>query len=1147
MAPKRTSTSAAPAMTQAAIRKLVADSVSAALEAQAATMANADNTNRNTGQGEASVARKCRYKDFMSCQPFNCEVKFVIGTLTEEALSWWNSFSQPIGIKEAYNITWSEFEKLLIKKYCPRTEVKKMEDEFYNLTVKGNDLKIYVRRFQELAVLCPTMVPNSEKFMEVFIGGLPRSIEGNVTASKPQTLEEAITITHRLIDQIIKHNFVQGTNDHKRKFDDKRTFTNKNNYQNNRNNNRNNDHHQQQNSRQETFRAYAVTPTENSRYTGRFPLCKKCTLHHIGPCTVKCQTCNKVGHLTRNYRNKGLATGSNLQPVSVTCHACREKGHYRNQCPKANNNAHGRAYLLRDKNAHQDPNLVTDTTYDIEIADGNLVGTNTVIQGCILILLNQPFEIDLMLIKLSSFDVVISMDWLSKYHARIICDEKVVYIPIDGETLIIRVRGFLEVFPEDLHGLPLVRQVEFQIDLIPGAAPVARSPYRLAPLEMQLPFRKPDVLDNETSKPAVTLVYSRKPRNSKTNVPVSKSKVLQYVSAKKKEPSKSWGSIISDVPSSSLNECRLGMLRYQGFTMWKDLDTTYSPLGSFVIRILRLLSVNTPASLKYILVIVDDYSRFTWVKFLRSKDEAPDFIIKFLKMIQLRLKVPVRRIRTDNGTEFVNQTLREYYEKAKAVATACYTQNRSIIRLRHGKTPYELLHDKLPDLSFFHVFGALCYPTNDSENLGKLQPKADIDFDELTTMASEHSSLGPALHEMTPATISSGLVPNPPPSTPFVPPLRTDWDMLFQPLFDELLNPPPSVDHPAPEVVAPIDEVAAPVPAVSTGSPSSTIVDQDAPSPSNSQTTPDTQPLVIPNDVEEDNHDIEVAHMGNDPYFGVPILEVPSDQSSSSDSIHTIMQPDHQISKHNSKWTKDHPLENIIGELARPVSTRLQLHEQALFCYYDAFLTAVEPKTYKDALTQSCWIKAMQEELNEFEHLEVWELVPRLDKVMVITLKWIYKVKLDELGGILKNKARLVARGYHQEEGIDFEESFAPVARLEAIRIFLAFVAHMNMVVYQMDVKTAFLKGSLREELPRGCMKLSSFCYPKTSPNVQGIPHCSYARDWQGTSFEFADADNAGCQDTRRSTSGSMQFLGVGIISGHQNGRKALRFPVFDR
>nr|GEV74194.1 retrovirus-related Pol polyprotein from transposon TNT 1-94 [Tanacetum cinerariifolium] len=213
----------------------------------------------------------------------------------------------------------------------------------------------------------------------------------------------------------------------------------------------------------------------------------------------------------------------------------------------------------------------------------------------------------------------------------------------------------------------------------------------------------------------------------------------------------------------------------------------------------------------------------------------------------------------------------------KAVATACYTKNHSIVRLRHDKRPYELLHGKLIDLLFLHVFGALCYPTNDSENLGKLQPKADI----------------------------------------------------------------------APEVIAPIAKVIAPKPAESTSLPFSTTVDQDAQLPSKSQKTSKTQPPVIPHDVKKDNHDIEVAHM---------------------------------------------------------VSTRLQLHEQALFCYYDAFLTFVEPKTYKDALTQSYWIEAIQEELNEFECLE-------------------------------------------------------------AIRIFLAYAAHKNMFVYQMDVKTVFLNGNLREEV----------------------------------------------------------------------------------
>nr|GFB50819.1 hypothetical protein [Tanacetum cinerariifolium] len=170
----------------------------------------------------------------------------------------------------------------------------------------------------------------------------------------------------------------------------------------------------------------------------------------------------------------------------------------------------------------------------------------------------------------------------------------------------------------------------------------------------------------------------------------------------------------------------------------KSEDTNQEKLYLLHMDLYGTMRVESVNGKKYTLVIVDDYSRFTWVKFLRSKDETPDFIIKFLKIIQVRLNVPVHRIRTDNGTEFVNHTLRDYYEEVgishetsvarspQGYGNRLFTQNRSIIRLRHGKTPYELLHSKLPDLSFFHVFGALCYLTNDSENLGKLQPKADI-------------------------------------------------------------------------------------------------------------------------------------------------------------------------------------------------------------------------------------------------------------------------------------------------------------------------------------------------------------------------------------------------------------------------------------
>nr|GFC07322.1 integrase, catalytic region, zinc finger, CCHC-type, peptidase aspartic, catalytic [Tanacetum cinerariifolium] len=168
--------------------------------------------------------------------------------------------------------------------------------------------------------------------------------------------------------------------------------------------------------------------------------------------------------------------------------------------------------------------------------------------------------------------------------------------------------------------------------------------------------------------------------------------------------------------------------------------------------------------------------------------------------------------------------------------------NRSIIRLRHGKTSYELMHDKQPDLSFFHVFGALCYQTNDSENVG---------------MASEQSSSRPALNEITPGTISSGLVQKSSSSTSYVPPSRNDWDLLFQPLFDELLNPPPSVDNQAAEVIAPIAKVIPQVDDDSTGSPSSITFDQDAPSPSKSPTPTEIQSSVILQHVGNDNLDIE--------------------------------------------------------------------------------------------------------------------------------------------------------------------------------------------------------------------------------------------------------------------------------------------------
>ncbi|GJW27145.1 putative reverse transcriptase domain-containing protein [Tanacetum coccineum] len=333
MPPKRASTSKAPAITQMPIK--VRWQTAALLlrsKAQAATMASASNSNRNTNLTGIPPVKIGNYKEFISCQPF-----YFNGTK-----------GAPIGIEQANQITWTELKRLLTNNYYPRTEIRKMEEELYNLIVKGNDLKPYVRRFQELTTLCPNMVPNTDKLLEAFIGGLPRSIEGNyrVTTKESLTTEELSTTAPAATTTIVKPT------------------------------------------------PKIVTTIINYNKTEGKKLVEPMVLLHQ----------KIVGHLSKNCGSKKPATGCNQLPVTVVCHACGEKGHYTNQCRKTNINAQGRAYMLRDKNAPQDPNVVT------------------------------------VMEKKSD-------------------EKRLEDIPV--------VKDFPDVFPEDLPRLPPVRQVEFQIDLIP--------------------------------------------------------------------------------------------------------------------------------------------------------------------------------------------------------------------------------------------------------------------------------------------------------------------------------------------------------------------------------------------------------------------------------------------------------------------------------------------------------------------------------------------------------------------------------------------------------------------------------------------------------------------------------------------------------
>ncbi|GKA80699.1 uncharacterized mitochondrial protein-like protein [Tanacetum coccineum] len=315
--------------------------------------------------------------------------------------------------------------------------------------------------------------------------------------------------------------------------------------------------------------------------------------------------------------------------------------------------------------------------------------------------------------------------------------------------------------------------------------------------------------------------------------------------------------------------------------------------------------------------------------------------------------------------------------------------------------------------------------------------------------------------------------------------------------------------------------------AASTGSPSSATVDQDAPSPSNSQTSLETQSPVISNDVEEENHDLDVAHLNNDPFFGILILENNSEASSFSD-------------------TKDHPLDIIISDLERPVSTRLQLHEQALFCYYDAFLTSVEPKNYKDALTQACWIKAIQEELNEFERLEVWELAPRLDKVMVITLKWIYK----ELSKGTVDPTLFIRR---QGKDILLISQSPRGIFLNQLKYALESLKKYGMVSCN-PVDTPMVEKSKLDEDPQGKAvdpthyrgRVGTLMYLTASRSDLTFVVCMcarglyYPKDSSIALTAYVDADHADCQDTRRCTYGSMQLLGDRLVSWSSKRQKSV-------
>ncbi|KAJ9536703.1 LOW QUALITY PROTEIN: hypothetical protein OSB04_un000088 [Centaurea solstitialis] len=552
-----------------------------------------------------------------------------------------------------------------------------------------------------------------------------------------------------------------------------------------------------------------------------------------------------------------------------------------------------------------------------------------------------------------------------------------------------------------------------------------------------------------------------------------------------------------------------------------------SPLSLLHMDLCGPMKFQSLAGRKYILVIVDDFSRYTWTKFLKSKDETSSLIINFIKAVQVQLNLPVQTVRTDNGTEFKNIILKTFYNTfgitqtfsaartpeqngvverrnrtlveaarsmlaesqlpqylwAEAVNTACYTQNRSIIHRRFGKTPYHILFGRVPSVGHFKVFGCKCFVLNESENRGKFGPKSDelifvgysessiayrvlnkqkrvvsesinVRFDPITELSSDCSSSSSTNHVVNAESSSQDQCVTPESSQ------ASYLDFLFQSVYDDFSHATSSSTGSA------LDSLSLPsssnVELSSTSQNEPDLSEAVDPQSSNTSSLDITDSASTSIQATSDVQDIPSAS-STEPHVTNP-SENPSESSTTVpvDIIEPSTVNDQTPLPHTVKWTRSHPIELIIGDPTSTVKTRAASANE---CNFSVFLTDTEPTRVSDALQDSDWVTAMQEELNQFSALKVWRLVKRPQDKSIIDTKWLFKNKKDEHGTIVRNKARLVAKGYRQQEGIDYDQTFAPVARLEAIRMFLAYAAYKDFTVFQMDVKTAFLYGHLKEEV----------------------------------------------------------------------------------
>jgi transposase InsO family protein len=503
----------------------------------------------------------------------------------------------------------------------------------------------------------------------------------------------------------------------------------------------------------------------------------------------------------------------------------------------------------------------------------------------------------------------------------------------------------------------------------------------------------------------------------------------------------------------------------------KNIMTTDKPLELLHMDLFGPIAYMSISGSKYCLVIVDDYSRFTWVFFLQEKTQTQEILKGFLRRAQNEFGLRIKKIRSDNGTEFKNSQIEGFLEEegikhefsspytpqqngvverknrtlldmartmldeyktpdrfwAEAINTACYSINRLYLHRILKKTSYELLTGKKPNVSYFRVFGSKCFILVKRGRKSKFAPKVVEGF----LLGYDSNTRAYRVFNK-----STGLV-------------KVSCDIVFDETNGSQVE---QVD------LDELDDEEDPCVALRNMS-SGDVCPKESEEPPQAQDQPSSFIQASPptqdeeqaqDDEEEDQEDEPPQEEDNDQGRDDNDQEKEDEQG---------QRPPHP--RVHQAIQRDHPVNTILGDIHKGVTTRSRVTH---FCEHYSFVSSIEPYRVEDALKDSDWVLAMQEELNNFMRNEVWHLIPRPNQNAVGT-KWVFHNKQDEHGVVTRNKARLMAKGYSQVEGLDFGETYAPVARLEPIRILLAYATYHGFKLYQMDMKSAFLNGPIKEEV----------------------------------------------------------------------------------